>query len=217
MQRDLEKRLGFLRDHIVGPFRAARRHDNPKAARLVPVVAEVKLFERSYGVQKVYDQIIPRLYHKSDGLIFTAVKAPYMPGTCNTIVKWKPAGENSIDFKIRVTRNSSNAPELQLHQWLGGDNYELFGIMAVRPDDWATHFADLARLDGRIAETIYDPEYSPPAVWRFLRFRDDKPHGNHASVIQRIIASIGDTMDLDELVNVMVQVRDNWKSRNPGS
>jgi mRNA guanylyltransferase len=41
-----------------------------------------KTMQLSYGLDLVLREVIPKLKHKSDGLIFTSSIAPYAPGTC---------------------------------------------------------------------------------------------------------------------------------------
>lgn len=45
---------------------------------------ELKKMERSYGLHLVFEQV-PKLKHKSDGIIWTPVKCPYTPGTCEKL------------------------------------------------------------------------------------------------------------------------------------
>ncbi|KAJ2879673.1 hypothetical protein H4R27_005169 [Coemansia aciculifera] len=205
----LEKRLGYLRDHVFKPFERMCRHLTPEQLQRVPFSVEMKVFERSYGVSKVQYETIPRLLHKSD------VLSPYTPGTCEKIIKWKPASENSIDFKIHVV--DANALDVRLLVWQGGYNYTEFGRLAIRPNDFnrgaLAGIRSAHELEGRIGETVYDPEYAPPAQWRFMRFRDDKPHGNHISIVHKIIESMGDNMELPELIESMAAVRTAWKER----
>ena len=40
--------------------------------------------ERSYGLHLVFDQMT-KLKHSSDGVIWTPVKYPYIPGTCDKL------------------------------------------------------------------------------------------------------------------------------------
>ncbi|KAJ2609595.1 Dcp1p-Dcp2p decapping enzyme complex alpha subunit [Coemansia sp. RSA 1365] len=213
MERSLESRLGYLNDHIIRPFNRMCRRVSPDYSRNIPIIAEMKSFQRSYGVPLLYNEVIPKLKHKSDGLIFTSVSAPYSPGTSQKIIKWKPAGENSIDFKLRVIRDPT--PQIILMVWHGDNKYVDYAPLAMHTEDWLSNFSRIPDLDGRIAEVVYDPKYSPPAMWRFMRFRDDKPHGNHISVVDRIIESIKDNLELDELNQYMPQIRDNWKRRHP--
>lgn len=76
----------------------------------------------SYGLEKVFNEDIPKLQHGTDGLIFTCLQSPYAMGTDQNMcvisisymlssssiapvylhrsLKWKPPNENSIDFKL---------------------------------------------------------------------------------------------------------------------
>jgi hypothetical protein len=48
------------------------------------------------------------------------------------------------------------------------------------------------QIDDRIVEVHWDAKLSR---WRMMRFRDDKPHGNHKSVVENIIKSIADGVE----------------------
>ena len=50
------------------------------------------------------------------------------------------------------------------------------------------------QLDERVVEVHWD---SAAEHWRMMRFRDDKPHGNHKSVVENIIKSIADGVEKD--------------------
>ena len=37
--------------------------------------------ELSYGIEKVFNEVIPKLQHGNDGLIYTCLQSPYVVGT----------------------------------------------------------------------------------------------------------------------------------------
>ena len=48
------------------------------------------------------------------------------------------------------------------------------------------------QLDDRIVEVHWDLELEG---WRMMRFRDDKPNGNHKDVVTNILRSIADGVE----------------------
>lgn len=48
------------------------------------------------------------------------------------------------------------------------------------------------QIDDRIVEVHWDTVNSH---WRMMRFRDDKPNGNHRSVVENIIQSIAEGVE----------------------
>lgn len=62
--------------------------------------------------KEIFTQIIPKLPHENDGLIFTKEFCPYYPGTCEEILKWKPQELNTIDFEAKQLVFSPQVIEL---------------------------------------------------------------------------------------------------------
>ncbi|KAK7054670.1 Dcp1p-Dcp2p decapping enzyme complex alpha subunit [Paramarasmius palmivorus] len=66
------------------------------------------------------------------------------------------------------------------------------------------------QYDDRIIEVHWDPNVSR---WRMMRFRNDKPNGNHINVVEKIIDSIADGVDKDTLLSRCNAIRVAWKTR----
>ncbi|KAJ1679587.1 Dcp1p-Dcp2p decapping enzyme complex alpha subunit [Spiromyces aspiralis] len=211
--KPLTKRMGYLDSFVMKPYHQACR-SSPEFARAQAFQVELKRMEFSYGVPKIF-QDMQSLKHKSDGLIYTSVMAPYAAGTCKKMLKWKPAEENSIDFKLHIDTFPGliGKPTFQLYVWKGGDEYEYYCDMAVTDHEWQELRNQQGSLEGRIVEVVYDPNHAPPNVWKLLRFRDDKPHGNHVSVLNSILESIQQAVTSQELIDKCPEIRTAWKQR----
>ncbi|KFH71141.1 hypothetical protein MVEG_03987 [Podila verticillata NRRL 6337] len=156
IDKPLGSRLARLQSEFITPYRQMLQHPNVKLAPQ-PFRVSLKQMELSYGIDKMFFEVIPHLKHGNDGLIFTSAVAPYIPST-NTKM-WQ-----------------STSTELQ----------------------------------NRVVEVNYSPSDN---TWRFFRFRDDKEHGNHSSVVQKVVQSIQDGVEREELRQAAPHIRAAWKER----
>jgi mRNA guanylyltransferase len=156
MHRPLDKRLGYFKVHVLEPYKAMHKQQ-PERPR--PFVVEDKSTEFSYGLEKMFRDIIPRVkqLHGNDGLIFTCKNTPYKHGTDEHILKWKPPAENTVDFLMHITWPAlepelddpdqtyqpdylSFPPKFELfvhtntHHGVG--DYEYFDDLYVTPSEW---------------------------------------------------------------------------------
>ncbi|CAG8501878.1 6872_t:CDS:10 [Acaulospora colombiana] len=165
---------------------------------------------RAYHFDEIYKNL-QTLKHGSDGLIFTALSAPYTIGTCETMLKWKPPTENSIDFKLkciylngRPEHPDKRPDRFELHMNVGKKGYRYYDDLYVEDEweEWREKEVIIddrtskrrLNLDGRIVEVFRDESKR----WRFLRFRDDKSDGNYSAIVQKIIQSIEDGVTMEE-------------------
>ncbi|KAK0463931.1 mRNA capping enzyme, catalytic domain-containing protein [Desarmillaria tabescens] len=223
MSRPLDKRYGRLNEWFHKPY-ARMMRDHPHMANTQPFDIKVKQIKSSYNVEQVFNVDIPALQHGNDGLIYTCVNTPYSPGTDPNIMKWKPASENSIDFKLvlRFPPLASNPtvpdfhakPVFLLQVWCGDERgvakYEQYDDLYVSDEEWEQMKSSGEQYDDRIIEVHWDPAASH---WRMMRFRDDKPNGNHRSVVEKIIQSIADGVEKDALLARSNAIRNAWKAR----
>ncbi|GAN05502.1 MRNA capping enzyme, alpha subunit [Mucor ambiguus] len=215
---------GMLQQDIIQPFNA-RMRTQIDPAKLPPFTIELKKMERSYGLHLVFEQI-PKLKHKSDGIIWTPVKYPYTPGTCEKLLKWKLPELNTVDFRIGARWSKEHKPIYSIEVLSNGVTYKFYDHFQPEPalaTQWKNQLPD-----GRIAEFRYDPQcevtiieqgYAPTVRkggWRFVRFRDDKSTANDEQVVKKILNSIQDGVTKEQLLACMDRVRAAWKAREKG-
>ena len=68
------------------------------------------------------------------------------------------------------------------------------------------------QLDDRIVEVHWD---TVGEHWRMMRFRNDKPNGNHKSVVENIIKSIADGVEKDMVRLLFPCPLLSWSSHSP--
>ncbi|KAJ3048706.1 Dcp1p-Dcp2p decapping enzyme complex alpha subunit, partial [Rhizophlyctis rosea] len=222
-QRSYSTRLGILQQDVIKQYEHYYAH-HPDLQRNVPFRIELKKQQRSYGMKLVLAEV-PHLKHGNDGLIFTPVRTPYAPGTCQRLLKWKPPDQNTIDCKIKVLLSKERKPFYQLFVSRSGHPEEYAGLKPEPEllDKWRHH-----PPDGKIGEFRWDPEWSTPVReegyamyerkggWRFVRFRDDKDTANDITVVERIWASIQDGVTSEMIESRMDSIRAHWKAREKG-
>ena len=100
----LRERLRAIETGVVVPRAAAEASTKDARWKLFweqePFAIETKPMYQSSQTGVVLRSVIPSLRHGNDGLIFTPAEEPYIPGTCPTLLKWKPPELNTVDFKL---------------------------------------------------------------------------------------------------------------------
>ncbi|KZO95789.1 mRNA capping enzyme, alpha subunit [Calocera viscosa TUFC12733] len=224
MDRPLTKRYGRIREIVYKPFEQMLRKF-PQVGSGLPFQIAVKEMRPSYHVPAVLSSL-PALQHTSDGLIFTPVPPPYTPGTDPRLLKWKPAEENSIDLLLLLHFPASPSspaspaspaqpdlaakPRAGLYVWLGGESYDFFDELVLPAKEWEGMKASGEQWHGRVVEVVWDARGE---TWTVLRFRDDKPHANHVTVVDKVLESIRDGVGKEELINAAPSIRTAWKAR----
>ena len=230
MQRTLDKRLGYFKEAVFKPYRALFRK-YPEEAKYQAFELEMKDMQFSYGIEKMFGDVLPSLKHGNDGLIFTCRMSPYQHGTDPHILKWKPVAENTIDFRMQL-RFKPVGPEdgdaaardepyldydglpvadLFTFHGRGGreESYQFFAHMYLTDEEWELLKAAGDPLSNRIVECGLDEQQR----WRLHRFRDDKDEANHISTVHSVLDSIRDSVSEQELKDAAQAIRNDWKAR----
>lgn len=210
MHQTLPNRLKHVQNDILTPFTTLKLKSD------FPFDLQMKTMFKPYHMHHIFRNVIPKLHHQNDGLIFTPVKDAYLSGTCPRMLKWKPAHLNSVDFML-----TKRDGKLLLQAARSGQHFDYACFRPEKEDE--ERWREEPPL-GKILECRYDPEWEVPVLdseeikkggWRFLRFREDKVMANAQHVVQKIIDSIGDNVKEEQLSKACDRLRDAWLQRHP--
>lgn len=231
--RQLDKRLGYFKEKVMGPWDALFKREHPEERQFLPFELVFKEMSFPYTLSWMFDVKLPSLKHGNDGLIFTCKETPYVFGTDQKILKWKPAHENTIDFRLKLGNfpslvangNSAGAaaeedydamPNFDLMVFHNKGDYRVYDSLYLTDEDWEIMKSINQPLDGRIIECYKDTS----GRWRFKHddagkphFRDDKQEANHVSTVESVMESIEDAVSKEDLTRNEQRIRDAFKKR----
>ncbi len=236
MAQPLPPRLMRMRRDVLGPRYAAAAAGHDFSAELFRL--EAKDFFSTEQLPHIFRHVAPAgdgaewlygyadplraLEHGNDGIIFTPIMEPYVTGTCRTLLKWKPADMNSIDFQLQTVWRRGE-PRFRL---LMAQN----GMLYDDPMDWITfsaeqqaRFAKDRLAEQRVVECVWDPQWVTEAYdsdgdnwdaptmrvggWRFERVREDKNLPNDIKTVLSVQRSARDGVRKEELLNAIAARR----------
>ncbi|KAA8564140.1 hypothetical protein MFRU_032g00920 [Monilinia fructicola] len=233
MNRTLDKRIAYFGERIFSPYQELLKA-YPEEKQYMHFLMELKHMQFSYALEVMFRQILPKLPHGNDGLIFTCRSTEYKHGTDQHILKWKPENENSIDFKLSldfptvqpdamdiaegttepyIDYDSIPVCNLLVHagrDQSGNNKDEWYGTMYLEAEEWEKLKELGEPLQDRIVECYMDTQKR----WRYMKFRDDKENANHTSTVESVIESIRDRVTEKDLIAAQGKIREEWKKRD---
>ncbi|KAL9097455.1 MAG: hypothetical protein Q9165_000351 [Trypethelium subeluteriae] len=233
VSRPLDKRIGAFQEFFLKPYEKCFYHAFPDRLAEQAFVLKTKSVQKSYGIMMMFKEILPDLEHGNDGLIFTCKSTPYEFGTDQHILKWKPAHENTIDFRLvlgefpmlppmdgedKGVPDYDAKPTFELYVYHEKDDWRYWDNLFVSDDEWETLKGLQQMLDFRVIECHKDEK----GRWRMKveqdgtpRFRDDKLEANHISTVDKVLESINDAVSKQDLLDSAQAIAKAWKQRHP--
>ena len=232
IDRPLDKRLAYFRERVNAPYQALLKRF-PEEVQYMPFLLEFKSFQLGYGAEMMFKDVLPKLPHGNDGLIFTCRTTPYHYGTDKHILKWKPSDINTIDFQLNmefplmepdaddiaagVTEPFTDydaKPLFHLSCQGRNNSVEYYAEMYVSDEEWEALKALNEPLEDRIVECASEQTSEGGRRWRYHRFRDDKKGPNYIEVVEKTMESIRDPVDQERLIKAAPEIKRAWKRRN---
>ena len=158
-----------------------------------------KTFHEMRDFEKFMDVYLPTVQQKMDGLVFTPVNEPIRLGTHETMFKWKPQEQNTVDFlmKREPTRETpgfkKGPPAWRLYVQEKGKLFFESEIPQSKMDEpWFE--------DGAIVECKYIT-WEEPMWWKPIKRRTDKTYPNNRRTFYRTIVNIKDNIKIKEFLD----------------
>lgn len=232
LTRSLDKRLAYFQQHVMKPYTALLKK-MPGLRETQAFLVQMKDMQFAYAIEMMFKDVLPKLKHGNDGLIFTCRETGYQFGTDEHILKWKPVTENTIDFQMRIMFKTvqpdetdlaegvtepyidyegyQGVPDVELHVFMGNgpEPYKYFNQLYLTPEEWET----LKSLGDPLQERVVECALDEQGRWRLHRFRDDKPNANHVSTVNSVMQSIQDSVSEEELLAASGTIKEAWKAR----
>jgi hypothetical protein len=163
------------------------------AEALVSGILKIKTDAISVKVKKFYTlkkykefitEHLPSVPYKIDGLVFTPVSDCIKSGTHETMFKWKPRDNNTIDFQFKKWETKWGMYVIEKGKLI----FESELSFAKAPD-WIT--------EDCIVECQYMCD-EHPRWWKPMNLRTDKTHPNNRRTFYRTLVNIKEDIQIGE-------------------
>jgi hypothetical protein len=147
-----------------------------------PLKIKIKTFWPLSNFKEFVKQQFP---YKTDGIVLTPVNEPVRIGTHETLFKWKPRDENTIDFQMNW-RGDRWGMYVQEHGKLIFESE----LLPEQSQGFEIH-------EGMIMECQYI-HWEAPRWWKPVNIRTDKTHPNNRRTFYRTLANIAEDIRITE-------------------
>jgi hypothetical protein len=155
-----------------------------------------KRFHPMKNFKTFMNDYLPTVTQKQDGLVFTPVDEPIRLGTHETLFKWKPVHQNTVDFQLKW-EPSRETPGFKR----GRSTWRLYiqerGKLFYESEIPDGKFERSWMEEGAIVECEY-VTWEQPMWWRPVKRRTDKTYPNNRRTFYRTIVNIKEAIEMKE-------------------
>jgi len=149
-----------------------------------PITIKVKKFFSLKKYKEFISEHLPSVPYKIDGLVFTPVYEAIRSGTHETMFKWKPRDNNTIDFQFKRWETKWGMYVIEKGRLVFESE-----LSFQKTPEWIT--------EDCIVECQYMcDEY--PRWWKPLNLRSDKTHPNNRRTFYRTLVNIKEDIQIGE-------------------
>ena len=148
------------------------------------VTIKVKKFYNLKKYKEFITEYLPTVPYKIDGLVFTPVNEGIKSGTHETMFKWKPRDNNTIDFQFKKWDQKWCLYVIEKGKLVFESELPL-----AKVPEWVT--------EDCIVECQYMCD-EHPRWWKPLNFRSDKTHPNNRRTFYRTLVNIKEDIQIGE-------------------
>lgn len=188
---NFRERLNVIFKNIILPRENAKRSGRIDRTK-EPIGIRMKDFFELKDTHKFFATKFQKaLAHEIDGLIFQPVKMGYIAGRCDEVLKWKPSTHNSVDFRLKITKETRpGMVEPYIGQlFVGNQDFSFANIKVTK---------ELRNLNNKIIECRFNMQ---KRQWEFMRERTDKSYPNAYKTAVNVCESIFHPITKDYLLH----------------
>lgn len=188
-------RLCCIEKEIVSPRNEAIKHGLIRKEKEPFSIRQKQFWDVTQTKALLGERFAKQLAHEPDGLIFQPSKEPYIAGTCTSVLKWKPARMNSVDFQLKIgVEEGVGILKKKIGQLYAGQFDRPFGYIRLTKD--------IKELDNKIIECKFENNQ-----WVFMRERTDKSFPNHYKTVEAVCRSFTYPVTEEMLLNYVDRER----------
>lgn len=159
-----------------------------------PLNVVVKSMVPAASARAYVAEVLPTLPYATDGIVLTPANEPVRQGTCDSLLKWKPADSVTVDFEIR----NANISRFELFV-IDKDKKRSMGLVTWRGLDG---IIATSALEGR-ESAIIECRMRQKGAWCPVRVRLDKDRPNNWFVYKNTLKNIEENILLSEILDAI--------------